>query len=69
MQIRPGSRAAGRAIAQLPLAERTWIEAVERDGRELPARGSTVLQGGDSVRLITDLGDLDALRRLFGEPG
>ncbi|HKP18327.1 MAG TPA: cation:proton antiporter [Gaiellaceae bacterium] len=69
MQIGPGSRAAGRAIADLPLAERTWIEAVERDGREVPVHGSTVLQGGDSVRLITDLGDLDALRRLFGEPG
>jgi cell volume regulation protein A len=68
MRISPGSRAAGRAISDLPLAERTWIEAVERDGRELPVRGSTVLQGGDSVHLITDLGDLDALRRLFSEP-
>jgi potassium/hydrogen antiporter len=65
MKVGRGSRAAGRSIRELPLAERTWIEAVERDGRELRARGSTVLQEGDVVRVITDLGDLEALQRLF----
>ncbi|HZQ66722.1 MAG TPA: cation:proton antiporter [Gaiellaceae bacterium] len=66
VEVAAGSRAEGHRIRELPLAARTWVEAVERDGQELPARGSTVLQAGDRVRLITDLGDVDTLRRLFG---
>ncbi len=66
MEVRAGSRADGHSIRDLPLAERTWVEAVERAGAELPARGSTVLAAGDTVRLVTDLGDMNALRKLFG---
>jgi cell volume regulation protein A len=66
MEVHAGSRADGHSIRNLPLAERTWVEAVERDGAALPARGSTVLEAGDAVTLTTDLGDLTALRRLFG---
>jgi cell volume regulation protein A len=65
--VLPGARASGRQVKNLPLSERTWVQAVRRDGRELPSSGSTVLQEGDELRVITDLGDLDALRRLFGE--
>ncbi len=56
---------AGRSRV-LPLADRTWIEAIERDGRELPAARLDRAPGRRPVRLITDLGDLEALRRLFG---
>jgi cell volume regulation protein A len=65
MDVHPGSRADGHAIRELPLAERTWVEAVERNGVDVPARGSTVIEAGDTVRLITDLADVNALRRLF----
>jgi cell volume regulation protein A len=62
-----GSHAEGRTIRDLPLAERTWVDAVRRDSAELPVRGSTVVRPGDEVTLIAELEDLEALRRLFGE--
>jgi cell volume regulation protein A len=66
-RVHEGSRAVGRRIGELPLADQTWVDAIERDGRPRPARGSTVLEAGDTLRVITDLGDVEALRRLFGE--
>ncbi len=65
MEVGEGSRAVGHPLRDLPLAEHTWVEAVERGGEILPARGSTKLEPGDRVRLITDLGDVDTLRKLF----
>jgi cell volume regulation protein A len=67
IRVRPGARAAGRRVQELPLAERTWVQSVRRGGRELPGGRSTVLEEGDEVRVITDPRDLEALRRLFGE--
>jgi potassium/hydrogen antiporter len=67
VEVQSGSRAAGRRVRELPLAERTWVEAVRRDGRELPTRGSTVLEEGDELIVITDVGDLEVLKKLFGE--
>jgi cell volume regulation protein A len=65
VRVEPGSRAAGRPIRDLPLAGRTWVETVNRDGNVFPARGGTVLEPGDELSVITDLADLDALRKLF----
>ncbi len=64
--VEEGSRAIGYPIRALPVAERTWIEAVERGDEVLDARGSTVIEAGDRLRLITDLGDVEPLRKLFG---
>jgi cell volume regulation protein A len=64
LKVRPGSHAEGRHVRELPLAERTWVEAVRRDGKELSVHGSTVLEPGDELTLITELEDLAALRRL-----
>ncbi len=69
LQVRRGSHADGRAVRDLPLAERTWVDGVRRDGVEVPVHGSTVLRPDDEVTLITDLDDLEVLRRVFGEPG
>jgi cell volume regulation protein A len=66
LEVRPGSYAEGRSIRELPLGERTWVEAVRRDGSELPVHGSTVLRPGDELTVITDLEDLEALRKVFG---
>jgi cell volume regulation protein A len=65
-RVHEGSRAIGRTLAELPLAEHTWVDTLEHDGRTRPARGSTVLEAGDTLRVITDLGDVEALRKLFG---
>jgi cell volume regulation protein A len=71
--VEPGSRAAARAIGQLPLGERTWVETVVRDGQPLRVGGRLVLEPGDEVcAVVSDVADLAALDRLFaggGEPG
>ena len=65
-RVEEGSRAVGRRIGELPLAEHTWVDALEHDGRIRAPRGSTVVEAGDTLRVITDLGDVEALRKLFG---
>jgi potassium/hydrogen antiporter len=65
LRVEPGSRASGHRIDELPLGGRTWLTAVSRDGEVFTARGSTVLQAGDELTVIADVGDLDPLRSLF----
>jgi potassium/hydrogen antiporter len=67
LDVHEGSRAVGRRLRELPLAEHTWVDEIERDGVSHTARGSTVIEPGDTLRVITDLGDIDALRKLFGD--
>jgi Trk K+ transport system NAD-binding subunit len=69
LHVHDGSRAVGRRIRELPLAEHTWVDEIERDGETRRARGSTIIESGDTLRVITDLGDIEALRRLFGASG
>jgi cell volume regulation protein A len=66
MDVGAGSHAEGRSVQDLPLSERTWIEVLRRDGKELPVTGATILDPGDELTVITDLDDVDALRKLFG---
>ena len=66
VRVEPGSRAAGRRVVELPLADRTWVATVSRDGRTFAARGSTVLEAGDELTVIADVGDLEPLQDLFG---
>ena len=66
LDVQAGSHGEGRAVRDLPVAERTWIDAITRDGVEVPVRGSTVLHAGDELTMTTDLDDLRTLRRLFG---
>ena len=68
--VAPGSRAVGASVRNLPLGEGAWILRVVRKGGELRAKGSAVLEAGDEVEAVVDLGDAELLRRLFeGGPG
>jgi cell volume regulation protein A len=67
LEVHSGSHADGRSVRELPLAERTWVDAVRRDGAELPVHGATLLRPGDELTVITDIDDLDALRKLFSK--
>ena len=64
--VAPGSSAAGRTLRDLPLGERTWVRAVSRGGKPVPARGDTVLEERDEVELVLDVSDVDRLDDLFG---
>jgi Trk K+ transport system NAD-binding subunit len=63
--VRAGSRAAGGAVRDLPISERTWVQEVVRDGRVLTPRGGLVLQPDDEVTLVLDVEDVPRLARLF----
>jgi cell volume regulation protein A len=67
IRVEPDSHAAGRRIAELPLAARTWVASVSRDGDVFQARGSTVVEAGDELTVVADVSDLDALHRLFSQ--
>jgi cell volume regulation protein A len=59
-QVTAGAPADGCTIAGLALDEDTWISMINRNGRLVPVRGSTVLQAGDEVLLLSDPdGDID----------
>jgi cell volume regulation protein A len=64
--VSAGSRAAGQAIRDLPISERTWVQDVRRNGSRIGASSSTVLEPDDEVELLLDVGDVAALERLFG---
>jgi cell volume regulation protein A len=64
--VSPGSRAAGRAIRDLPLGERTWVQEVVRGGKPLATRGRVVLEPGDEVvAVVSEAGDAAFVRRIF----
>ena len=65
VQVEPGSQAAGRRVAELPLTGRTWVATVSRDGEAFSAHASTVLEAGDELTVIADVGDLEPLQDLF----
>ena len=63
--VAEGSRADGATVRSLPLGERSWIKRVRRDEAELSVHGGSVLAAGDEIHAVTDVADLDGLRRLF----
>jgi potassium/hydrogen antiporter len=60
-----GARADGERIEDLPLSERAWIAMIVRDGAPVRAGGSTELEPGDEVLVMTEGHDAGVLRRLF----
>jgi potassium/hydrogen antiporter len=63
--VAPGAFADGRTVGQLPLAERAWVSAVDRDGEKLVLSGATGLRAGDVVRVYCDEASEPAVRRIF----
>jgi cell volume regulation protein A len=63
--VAPDARAAGMTIRELPIGGRTWISLIIRDGEPAQPRGSTVLEPGDELLVLTEAEDARGLRRLF----
>ena len=67
-RVASGSRAAGAALRELPLGNRTWVTDLVRDGRRVTPRGRDVLQPGDDVVIVyDDRARGSGLRRLLEE--
>jgi potassium/hydrogen antiporter len=67
-EVGVGSRAAGRAIRDLPLGEHAWVTLVVREGAATRPAGSLELRAGDRVLLLAEAEDLEPLERLFTGP-
>jgi cell volume regulation protein A len=67
--VNADARAAGELIRELPLGERAWISMILREGEPAQPRGSTVLEPGDELLVLTESRDARALRRLFEGAG
>ena len=63
--VTAGSRALGKPISELPLGERSWISMVIRSGEPAQPRGSTLLQPGDELLVLSDPDDEPKLVHLF----
>ena len=63
--VSAGSRALGKPISELPLGDRSWISMVIRRGEPAQPRGSTVLQPGDELLVLSEPEDEPKLVRLF----
>ena len=55
--VTAGSRALGKPISELPLGERSWISMVIRGGEPAQPRGSTLLQPGDELLVLSEPDD------------
>jgi cell volume regulation protein A len=63
--VTAGSRALGKPISELPLGERSWISMVIRSGEPAQPRGSTLLQPGDELLVLSEPDDEPKLVHLF----
>jgi potassium/hydrogen antiporter len=63
--VQEGALAHGTRIADLPLAERAWVEAVYRDERSVGVDGQAELRPGDGVLVYCELETLPVVRRIF----
>jgi cell volume regulation protein A len=61
--VHPQSDIVGVAIRDVPLGEDTWISMIIRDGTVTQPRGSTTLDAGDELLVMTE-SDPAMLRRL-----
>jgi cell volume regulation protein A len=60
-----GSRALGKPISELPLGEHSWISMLIRRGEPKQPRGSTELEPGDELLVLSEPEDEPKLARLF----
>jgi potassium/hydrogen antiporter len=66
--VAPGSPADGTTLADLVLGEDAWISMINRSGAVVAPTGSTSLQAGDEVLVLTDPDADTAVAPLFEGP-
>ncbi|HEY0729178.1 MAG TPA: TrkA C-terminal domain-containing protein, partial [Pyrinomonadaceae bacterium] len=60
--------AAGVSLADLPFPEGAAVSMIVRGQDLIPPKGSTILEPGDHVYVITRSEDLNEIQLLFGKP-
>ena len=66
--VTPAIAAAGVSLADLPFPEGAAVSMIVRGNDLIPPKGSTVLEPGDHVYVITKSEDLSEIQLLFGKP-
>ena len=66
--VTPALAAAGVALADLPFPEGAAVSMIVRGNDLIPPKGSTRLEPGDHVYVITRQQDLPEIQLLFGRP-
>ena len=64
-RVGAGAFADGKAVRELPLADRVWISAIVRDGKPHPVDGGTVLTENDEVHILCRETEAPAMQRIF----
>jgi potassium/hydrogen antiporter len=64
-RVAAGSHAADRLVRDLAIGDSTWISLIVRDGLPMQPRGSSRIQPGDEVLVLTDPLDEQVVRRVF----
>jgi cell volume regulation protein A len=66
--VTPAIAAAGVSLAELPFPEGAAVAMIVRGDDLIPPKGSTILEPGDHVYVITRSEDLAEIQLLFGKP-
>src|SRR5688500_11490328 len=66
--VTPAIAAAGVSLADLPFPEGAAVSMIVRGDDLIPPKGSTILEPGDHVYVITRSEDLNEIQLLFGKP-
>lgn len=66
--VTPAVAAAGVSLADLPFPEGAAVSMIVRGNDLIPPKGSTTLEPGDHVYVITRSEDLNEIQLLFGKP-
>lgn len=67
--VRPGSQADGKRILDLDLPQEALVILVHRAGEFLIPKGTTALQGEDSLLVLAPRDKLGAVEQRLGQPG
>src|ERR671922_85248 len=61
LEVAEGSEAAGRAVKDLGLPDGSLVISILRDGGGFVPAGDSIVQAGDEVLLVLEVGDLDGI--------
>jgi trk system potassium uptake protein TrkA len=64
--LRADAKAVGKTLAELNLPSRAHIMAIISKGEVVVPRGETVLEAGDEILILSELGEETTLRATFG---